>query len=378
MPIPANSGRFDDESSLVLLLSDPHLTPEDLERVRALCLSALDWNRVLGMLILHRTSGQAWVNLSENGLATSPSFPATAACRTLRSVFKIQRLYVQEQIDRNIELINRFEAAGIRCLLMKGAAVARMGYTQLGVRTFNDNDFLFDRDDIARVGEILKDLGYRQGSWDPQARVVRAASRSDILLHPLTSHETFPYIKATLEAVGGEYHCVDVHFSVDLMTSNRNDENVRTLIGRRVAVPGTADRAMWALDREDMFVFLCVHYQREASSRREAEQLRDMMLYKLMDLLALLGDRGRPLDVDLVARRAMESGFEREVFFALAHLEELYPGRVPAGLSDQVRPSGSVEFVHQITHNGAPVFTWKGPVADRFFVPQRLSELARG
>jgi hypothetical protein len=378
MASPVNATRFDDESTLVLLLSDPHLAPEDVDRVSALCLAPLDWNRVLGMLVLHRTAGQAWANLVDHDLANAAGFRPSSAILTLRSLFQSQRLYLREQTDRNVELTNRFEAAGIRSVMMKGAAVAAMGYTQPGVRTFIDNDVLFDRDDIPRVGEILKAAGYIQGGWDSRARVVKPAPRDQILLHPLTSHETFPYTIATPEAWIGAFHCVDVHFSLDLMTANRDDEAVRELMGRRVAVPGNDDGEMWVLDREDMFVFLCVHYHREGTNRREAERLRDLLLYKIMDLLALLGDKARPLDADLIARRAKEAGFEREVYFALNHLEELYPGRAPAGLLDSVRPDGSIDFVRQIMHNGEPVHTWSSSVAERFFAPDRLAGLSRG
>jgi len=373
-----NGVPFDDETTLVLLLSDPHLAPVDVDRVRTFCRSPLDWNRVLGMLILHRTASQAWANLLEHGLASPAAFLPGSSIQALRSLFKSQQIYVREQIDRTVALINQFSAEGIRCVLMKGAVIGTMGYATPGVRTFMDNDVLFDRDDIAHVGEILKSSGYSQGYWDARARSVRPASRSEILLHPLTSHETFPYMTAMPEAAISEFHCVDVHFALDLMTANRSDEAVRKLLDRRVAVPGNADGDMWALEREDMFVFLCVHYQREACNRTEAEELKDLLLYKIMDLLALLGDRSRPLDSGLIARRAKESGFEREVYYALAHLEKLYPGRAPADLLDSVRPDGPLDFLDQITYNGEPFHTWTGSVPERFFAPLRLKELARG
>ena len=368
----ANSAHVDDESKLVLLLSNPYPTPEEVEQIETFCGAPLDWNRVLGMLLLHRTAGQAWVNLAT---AWQSKFRARSALLGLRTIFNGQRLYVREQIDRNVEIINHLESAGIRCALMKGAAIARMGYTELGVRTFSDNDFLFDSSDLARVGVILRDLGYIQGFWDQQARTVRAAPRSEVILHPLTSHETFPFVKHTPEASILECHCVDVHFSVDLMTSNRNDQAVRELLDRRLSVTGNADGNLWALSREDMFVFLCVHYQREASNQRDAGELRDLLLYKVMDLLALLGDQSQPIDLDLMAERATILGFRREVFYALTHLEELYPARVPEGLVESFRPSGQVDFLNQVMHKGELVHTWNSSVTSRFFNPQRILEL---
>jgi hypothetical protein len=369
---------FSEEVQLALLLSAPNLRPVEVDELRRLAMAPLDWNKVIGILILHRTASQAWSNLVHYELSTHGKFRPTAALSVLHTIFRSQQIKTQDQIACNVELIRRLDEAGILCAIMKGTAVARMGYRHLGARIFSDNDFLFNRRDIPAVGELLKELGYIQGSWNSASGKIRPATRSEIILHPLTSHETFPYVRMTPEAVMLESHHVDVHFSVDLLTSNRNDDTVRDLLARRICVKGNESGHLWALNQHDMFVFLCVHFQREACNRREVEELIDYMLYKLVDLLVLMDNTEFPIDLSEVARRAREQGFEREVFFALAYLHTLYPDRLGDETLRAVQPEGSTEFLHELTYNGEPFHRWRDPITERFFNPRRVAELPDG
>ncbi|QMU71817.1 nucleotidyltransferase family protein [Streptacidiphilus sp. P02-A3a] len=378
--MPSNSSpraQFDDEIRLALLLSAPRLQGDEVAQLRDLSKSSLDWNRVLGILALHRTMGLAWENLVDHGLAQASEFLPAPSLATINTVFRGQILHMRDQVVRNSALIKRFDAEGIPCAIMKGTAVASMAYPRVGTRMFSDNDFLFPSERLAEVGSILKELGYIQGQWDPATRSVKPVSRQEILLHPVTSHETYPYKQPTPDAPVLDTHCVDVHFSVDLMTGNRNNEAVFELLARRVDVEATDGNRLWALSREDMFVFLCVHFQREGVNRREVECLKDLLLYKVADILAMMGDPDNQLDFAVVAERARGLGFEPEVFYTLTYVEALYPQRMPDGLVDIFRPTAT-EFLHQVTQNGEVIHTWTAPIAERFFDPRRSAELRCG
>jgi hypothetical protein len=364
------------EIELVLLLSTPRLRAGEVERLRELAGQVLDWNQVFGMLVLHRTGGVAWRNVIEHDLHEPSSFRPLFALKGLEMMFRAQQLLVREQLEQNARLVAEFDRRGITSALMKGIAVVRMGYPDPGMRTFNDNDLLFERIQLGEVGALLKELGYVQGWWDPKARVVRPAARSEVLLHSVTSHETFPYARATPGAAILSEHRIDVHFSVDLLTSNRNDDTVSDLLGRRVEIGTGGDGGrLSSLHQEDMFVFVCVHFQREACNRREVEMIKDLVLYKLVDLLALLESEEFPIDLASTCRRAHELGLAPEVYFSLVHLDALFPGRIPAGVLDSVRPE-SVAYLDQVTHNGAPVHSWQRPIPERFFDPRRQLEFA--
>lgn len=361
------------EIELVLLLSQPELSADGVARLRSLTPAVLDWNLVFGLLMMHRVSAIAWRNLVRNGLHHHPAFRPSFALGPVELSVNAQRVAAREQAQRTGALIAEFDRRGIACAVLKGAALARLAYPDPGMRVFADNDILFRRSQLAEVGAVLRGLGYIQGWWDATNRTVRPATRAEILLHSTTSHETFPYTRATPDAQMIDEHQVDVHFSVDLLTSNRNDGTVDDLLERRVRV-AVDDTSLWTLHQDDMFIFVCVHFQREACNGREAQALKDLVLYKLVDLLALLDGTAFPVDLAAIAKRAESLGMGREVYFALAYLETLYPGRIPAAVMDQLRPA-STDYLDEITYNGVPVHRWDRPILARFFDPLRAAEI---
>jgi len=363
------------EVELVLLLSDP-LPPEaGLARLEELVVGTHDWNRVLGLLHTHRTAGTAWCNLVRLGFEVMERIKPAYLLHGLELTHRAQRLYADDQLTRTVALMREFDAAGIDCVMLKGAAVARMAYPDTGMRFFGDNDLLFRRSDIGRVGEILRGAGYRQGRWNATTGEIVPASRREIMLHSVHAHETFPYLRTEPDARIATVHEVDVHFSVDLLSSNNTDESVARILDRRSEVDGVAGAPLWTPHAEDMFVFVAVHFEREATHMSEVGSTRDLVLYKLLDLLAMLGSTTLPLDPGSVVRRAAELGLGRELYFGLYYLDVLYPGRVPAELLEAARPE-ETGYLHQLRDNSGPVHTWRAALTDRFFDSRRQDELA--
>jgi hypothetical protein len=366
---------MDPEIEFVLLLSDPVLSPAGLERLREIVHGVYDWHRVLGILAVHRTAGVAWRNLMDLGFETVDAIRTGFLVSGLELTFAAQRLYAIDQLDRTTELMAAFDAEDVDCVLLKGAAVSRMGYRQTGMRFFGDNDILFRRADLAKVGRVMRGFGYQQGLWDAGSATVRPANRREIMLHSVHAHETFPYVQAYPQGRIATNHEVDVHFSIDLLTSNNTDDAVDSILSRRIRVTDDAGRLIWTPHQEDMFAFVGVHYEREASHISEVYRTRDLMLYKLVDLLALMESSVVPLDLDGAVRRARELGLDRELYFSLQHLDTVYPGRVPEEALADLRPDAT-DYVDQVRDNTGPLHTWKAPLLERFFDARRQLELA--
>jgi hypothetical protein len=334
----------------------------------------LDWSAVLGILFVHRTAGTAWRNLVELGFDAMQTIRPDYLLPTLELAYHAQRRYAADQLERTTRLMRSFDEVGIDCVLLKGGAVARMGYRDPGMRFFGDNDLLFHRADLGRVGTILRDAGYVQGRWDAGEAVIVPAARREIMLHSVHSHETFPYVCATPSAHVATIHEVDVHFSVDLLSSNNTDGTVDDILARRIEVDGPGG-PVWTPHQEDMFTFVAVHFEREATHISEVASTKDLLLYKLLDLLAMLSSAAYPLDPKAVVRRAEELGMSRELYFSLSYLDEVYPGRVPADLLAASRPA-TTAYLHEVRDNTGPLHTWQAPLLERFFNPLRQLELA--
>jgi hypothetical protein len=137
------------------------------------------------------------------------------------------------------------------------------------------------------------------------------------------------------------------------------------------------DPPLWALHQEDMFILGCVHYFKEATHYREVLKLKDLVLYKLVDLLAMLGGAAFPLEPAALLARVRGIGHERPVYFALAHLDELFPGRVPAALLEGLRPD-STGYLNEVADEKGRTYRWTAPLAERFFDAHRARSLVGG
>lgn len=369
------------EIELVLLLSNPRLGAPMTGRVRQLTSSLVDWNQVFGMLVMHRTFGLAWRNIMEHDLGRPADFKPAYVLPVMEAFAKGQSLLAHEHAARSAAMSLALEGASIGNVVLKGPALAALGYGSVELRISNDTDILVHRSDLSIADQVLTELGYVQGTWDLSKRVIIPASRHEILQHTIYSHETFPYVLATPDSIVMDRHQVDLHFSVDIDTPNDTDDVVSDMLSRRISVEPAAGCAMWTLSPEDMLVFVSVNFTREARLRTETMELVDLVLYKVVDLLALLSSQSHPLDHGRLLRRVAQCGMEREVYFALHHLAELFPGSVPAALLAAVRPA-CLDYLDQVQDFAspphmpqAPFRTWKSPIIDRFFNTRRLLEL---
>lgn len=354
-----------------MLCSTPRLRTEEIPRLRELLYGKPDWNRVLGILATHRTMGTAWYNMLTHLIEERAKLPSTYLFKIPEVTFKGQRIMAREQIDLSLELMAALEAAGVASAMLKGGAVARMAYPSLGMRVFNDNDILVDHRALPEAGAVLRRLGYEQGSWDYRKSVIRPATRASIMSYPVSSHQTHPYMRPTPDALTLECHRVDLHFSVDLMTSNRTDAIVDDLLDRRIAV---GDPPLWTLDPVDMTVFGCIHFYKEAAACNEVRRNKDLVLYKLVDLLALLDNTEYPVDPDVLVARAAAMGVTDQVYHALYHLDQLFPGRVPDGLLDRLRPADDT-YLDVVIDDDGTRYRWTVPILTRFFDARRHAAL---
>lgn len=372
-PVPeksASTANLSGEIEAVLLLSTPRLSVAGIARLRELLYRALDWYQVWGLLAAHRTMGMAWQTILHHFIDERAKVSPGYLLKSLEVTHKGQSIMADEQIAYTGELQTALETRGIRSVVLKGAAVASTAYPSLGCRVFNDNDILVDAARLSDADAVLSDLGYVQGSWSYETATVRPARRADVMLFPVHSHQTHPYMRPTPHTRTLECHRVDLHFSVDLMTSNRTDELVADLLGRRVPM---GQGTMWTLHPDDMVIFGAMHYFKEATRLSEVVRLKDLVLYKLVDLLALLGTPNAD-PVRLLAR-VRETGTRQAVFFALSAVDRLFPGRVSEALLSGLAP-GDLADLDEVLGDQGERLRWQTPLSQRFFNPHRLADLA--
>lgn len=175
--------------------------------------------------------------------AAGPEAPAELAA--------LRRRLMLEETVRAAEMrrvIDALGAAGVRAVLLKGAALAYTQYPEPWCRTRADLDLLVPRSQRRLAGDVLHRIGYAPGDL---------VSGVWLMQQDLWEREVLP----------GEAHMVDVH--VEFTNRAFFASHLPAADGLARAVPAPfAGAFAWQLDPADALLFSCVH--RVAHHSRDA------------------------------------------------------------------------------------------------------------
>ena len=206
---------------------------------------------------------------------------------------------------RLLVLLDRFEAAGIRVVPLKGPALAEMLYPDPALRPFSDLDLLIGRQDVPAALRLLEGEGYRLAP-----HLARLPLRSLMRLEgeAIVRSGSGGQVDLKWETAPADYP-----FRFDTEVLWRSLRPVR-LAGREVAV----------LAPESLMLFLCVHGAKHMWSR-----------------LQWLGDVARLVqtgpDWTAVMALAAETRCERPVLLGLLLAHDLLDAPVPEAILGRAR-----------------------------------------
>jgi len=180
--------------------------------------------------------------------------------RTLRGLYARHRVANRIRLRVLGDVLAAFEAAGIRVLVLKGAALVHLVYPEPALRPMSDLDLLVARADLARAQKTLAQLGFRvgpdddrqDGSIQPRHRhLVPATRRVDGLAVPVEIHhrlfsDYFDAVRAWVGCSGARGPAYNDLFN-DLYA------------GRRAIEPWPFEGAAYTLGHEAMVDHLCRH-----------------------------------------------------------------------------------------------------------------------
>jgi len=250
-----------------------------------------DWDEVAALAERHGLAPLLYVQLRRAGLAIPP-----AARETLQALYLRHRRANQVRFQVLGQVLDAFEAAGIRALVLKGAALAHMIYPEPGLRPMRDLDLLVDRQEASRAQDALAGLGFRVSQLDPRHRPARHLAA------------------AALDRDG-------LHISLEIHRQLANDylgaisPDFERLYAERRPFP-LGNRIAFALGHVDMLAHLCSH---------AVDILEPLRLIWVADIAGFV--ECLAAEIDWERMRHSHSG----VFSALALLHFLAP------LSDDVR-----------------------------------------
>jgi hypothetical protein len=249
--------------------------------------------------------------------ATKPPAYAEACPETRlheRAVARLHEATVREMLRaRELRRIwGPIVAAGVRCLLMKGAGLAYTVYPEPRLRPAGDVDLFIERGDLERLEMALREAGYRR-------RVEPDAEAASMQRH---------YARAE----AGIEHCVDVHWRV----SNRHVFADAVPFARAwdASIGVTAFPGARTLGAIDALLLACLHRVAHHDDHGDLLWLWDI------HLLAIgLSERER---TELL-RTAGEARMRAVVAHGLALARDRFATAGAASLVDQLRAAAGDE-----------------------------------
>ncbi|HDR7540262.1 MULTISPECIES: nucleotidyltransferase domain-containing protein [Bacillus] len=317
-----NNKTLRDEYKLVILLAKKDLNSHEREHLVDLLHKNLEWDKVIGMLEMHRVAGIAWLNLKQyffNEDSNRCSFPRLY--KYLKNAYSSQKCRTDEQFKYTSVICESLTENKIEYVLLKGISLSKYIYEDFGLRDFNDNDILVHPNDIERAKSIILSLGYEQGEYIHHTKIIKP-NRKKILVRKLSSHEIVPLVKNVADSEHFlTQHIIDLHFSVNLMTKNHNINIIDELFAKKVEVEINSQK-IFMLNKESLLIFLAEHFYKEAICYRDVKKHKDLLLYKLCDIYYLLTKE--EIDWNSVLAFAKKYNFENQIFFALRYVQKIF------------------------------------------------------
>ncbi len=302
------------ESLLLLRCATTHLDENDGHAIRRLCAAGVDWEWIVRVAVDNRVGPLLYRTLREAGLSTV--VPAEKMKALENSYYlSLSRSTLFEQAVR--EILLHFGEEGVEAILLRGLALGEAVYGDSALRPFSDLDLLIRKRDLARVREVLSDLGYGP---PPQAIDDRYFERHHLHL-------------GYLRKEGGIV--AEIHWALDHKYTVFNVD-YGEIFGEAVRGPLAGVEAL-LMPPENLLLSLCVHLVKHCYYGKvilpEPDFVELMLasgfLILYCDVAELIRRAGPELDWDLVVRKARRWQIESAVQPSLASVVRLFDAPVP-------------------------------------------------
>lgn len=368
-------GTFSDES---LLMSG---TPEqrvviafsmlDVDTMRdeleVLFSSYLNWPWIIMQAMHHRTLSMQWEALkrldfvrgaSKSGL---PKNWIAYSEQLSRASLKRNLLW----LDRLEWIFDAFNQTGLKAVCIKGGALIGDIYDPK-TRMLGDIDTLARNDDRAAIRELLHELGFKQGIFDPVNSTIKPLSREKKLFWSMTAHN-MP--KFTLKL--GDPDCPFLRLAVGF---NFFDQGVHSYSSEKVIshrIKKSSISNVYVPDAADTVINLCAHIFREGTSATMGFAGDNWNLWKFCDFRSKL----KQLNLSEIAKslksRLATAGLEQPFYYALYYTDKIYGDPALRPWFGLVDPGDNVDYLYEI-RDGDRRARYDRPFAQQLFETGRI------
>lgn len=295
--------------------------------------SEINYGKLLRLSYDHRVLPLVFHHI-EAGTPYIPS-PPTGIIDVGRIVSESQRLRTDSILKHAKIIFSELNNSEIRFMLFRGLLLATTVYKRPHFRNFEDIDLLVPKDDEEKVDRVLKDLGYEQGRFDTQRKIIVPYSKEELDFWVKDRQHSGSYLLLTddpfTRAIKVDVHhkLTNIHDSFqiqnnDLLPNSREEK----ILGLKIE----------AIDIQDLVLMLCVHIHTHSRWLYEIRDRNDLHLSRFTDIFEVVNSYKSTIDWDKIIAKTRQMGINFPVALGLFWTSKIYGQFFPEEVLDSIRP----------------------------------------
>ena len=283
--------------------------------MRYLVDQGLDWQAVLQLAAWYQVGGFLSLHLNDPHSSLQTPDEIRDGAHRLAEENRIRFLFfVEPELERILKVLN---VEQISTIALKGSALNRLVYRDLGLRPIGDVDLLIEEHNLPRARELFDDLGYSQSS----------PVKTD--LANIDNYHYCPRLLSPDGSVEIELHrhlvrrSSPLYFEVDELWSQACE---RDIAGQRA----------WILGPGDLISHLCLKFFVDRFLRQPSYAA----LRQLADIGETIDFFSEDLDWAHFIQQARQRGHAGPIYCSLRTAQRLFDLDLDGHVLDQLRPPG--------------------------------------
>lgn len=298
-----------------------------------------DWNGIIELSLLHGVGSLLLTRLRDRNLQQfiPPEILKRLHSATLHTGLKNTKLY-----HELANVLKGFLQESIPVIVLKGAHLAELVYSNIALRPMDDIDLLVRKHDLERAEKNLIEMGYVHLSADAER------------MKSTTPHHLTPFRKNGCSPV-------EVHWTLPSMGSFEKDADEIWARGHNVTIAGCP---ACVLSPEDLLLHVSIH----ASLHHRF----GLGLRPLSDVAAITDRYGDVLDWEQIRTYAREWRLTSGVYLTLHLAKEIVGARIPDQVLRAMEPQ---DFDIKLSEWAKEqIFTRSAELADSSSMSPRLAQ----
>lgn len=323
------------EYKVILLACLVNKSKKEEDLLNDLISSNLNWEIIAGQLFHHRLSGYFIKGLNnEQKKYLFPEFK-----KTIDLLVKAQRVQVLEVINNINPILNDFDKENIRYTALKGLMLNASIYNP-GDRRSNDSDIMIVEDDLDKADVILRKFGYIQ-SFMPNGEYIEA-SRKDKMIQRINYHDTVPYVKKHGNNLVDNFE-IDINFHYD----SKENNITKIVYEMGTEIYKNAFYQIKGLRWDTNLAYMCVHFFREGTSSLWTKERRDVILYKIIDIINMYRSVINENNLNNFIETIKELNLQKACYYTFYYIDQIYKDDFINQILDKIKPD-ELNFLNEV------------------------------